>query len=66
MQIVSLGDNLHEMSYPVLCACVCRGWAEWGVGKKKNIINLSSAEAAQKVVKVTNGYYATEFCLYKK
>ena len=39
MQIVSLGDNLHEMSNPVL-------------GKnKKNIIDLSSAETAQRVVK---------------
>ena len=34
MQIVSIGDNLHEMSNPVL-------------GKnKKNITNLSSAEYA--------------------
>ena len=40
MQIVSNGDNLHEMSNPVS-------------GKnKKNIINLSSAEYAQRVVKV--------------
>ena len=40
MQIVSSGDNLHEMSNPV-------------TGKnKKNIINLSSAENAQRVVKV--------------
>ena len=40
MQIVSLGENLHEMSNPVL-------WKN-----KKSIINLSSAENAQKVVKV--------------
>ena len=39
MQIV-LGDNLHEMSNPVF-------WEN-----KKNIINLSSAENAQRVVKV--------------
>ena len=38
MQIVSNGDNLHEMSNPVF----------WG----KNIINLLSAEFAQRVVKV--------------
>ena len=40
MQIVSIGDNLHEISNPVF-------WEN-----KKNIINLSSAELAQKVVKV--------------
>ena len=40
MQIVSIGDNLHEMSNPVS-------------GKKyENVINLSSAELAQRVVKV--------------
>ena len=40
MQIVSNGDNLHELSNPVY-------------GKnKKNIINLLAAELAQKVVKV--------------
>ena len=40
MQIVSIGDNLHKMSNSVS-------------GKnKKNIINLSSAEFAQKKVKV--------------
>ena len=40
MQIVSSGDNLHDMSKPIS-------------GKnKKNIVNLSSAELAQKVVKV--------------
>ena len=40
MQIVSSGNILHEMSYPVS-------------GKNyKNIINLSSAELAQGVVKV--------------
>ena len=39
MQIVSDGDNLHEMSNPV--------------GKsKKNIINLLSVEFAQRVIKV--------------
>ena len=44
MQFVSLGDNLHEMSKTVY----------WGK-KKENIINLSSAESAQKVVKVNKG-----------
>ena len=41
MQIVSFGDNLQEMSNPVF-------WEK----KKKNIINLSSAELAQR----GNGY----------
>ena len=41
MQIVSNGDNLHEMSIPVFLE-----------KKKKNIINLSSAELAPRVVKV--------------
>ena len=40
MHIVSLGDNLHEMSNPIL-------WEN----KKKNI-NMSSAEFAHSVVKV--------------
>ena len=50
MHIVSGGDNLHEMSNP-------RQFA-WNVkslflGKnKKNVTNLSSAELAQRVVKV--------------
>ena len=41
MQIVSNGDNLHEMSNPD------------SVKNKKHIINLSSAESAQRVVKVS-------------
>ena len=41
MQVVFSGDNLHNMSKPVL----------WGK-KEKNVINLSSAELAQIVVKV--------------
>ena len=40
MQIVSNGDNLHEMSNPVF-------WEN-----KKNITNMSSVELAQRVVKV--------------
>ena len=40
MQIVSIGDNLHEMSNPVF-------WKN-----KKKFINMLSAELAQKVVKV--------------
>ena len=40
MQIVSYGDNLHEMSNPIF-------WK-----KIRNIINLSSAENGQRVVKV--------------
>ena len=42
MQIVSWGDNLHEMSNPVF----------WLKKIRKNIINLSSAEFAQGVVKL--------------
>ena len=41
MQIVSIGDNLHEMSDHIL-------WKN-----KKNINHLSSAKIAQRVVKVT-------------
>ena len=41
MQIVSIGDNLHEMLNPVF-------WEKI----KKSITNVSSAELAQKVVKV--------------
>ena len=37
MQIVSTGDNLHDMSNPVF----------WENRTKKNIINMSSAELAQ-------------------
>ena len=40
MQIVSIGDNLHEVSNPVF-------WEN-----KKNTINLSSAELAYSAVKV--------------
>ena len=41
MQIVSNGDNLHEMLNPVF-------WEK----NKKNIINLSFAELTKRVVKV--------------
>ena len=44
MRIVSGGDNLHEMSNPVLF------WGKYK--KKKNIINLPSAKFAQRVAKV--------------
>ena len=43
MHIVSLGDNLHEMSKPFFLKKKKR---------KKNVINLSSSELAQRVVKV--------------
>ena len=43
MQIVSIGDNLHEMSVSVF----------WGKNKK-NVISLSSAELAKRVVKRLN------------
>ena len=45
MQIVSTGDNLHEMSNAVF----------WGKNKK-NITNLSFAELGQRVVKVKGNY----------
>ena len=45
MQIVSNGDNLHEMSDPVF----------WG--KKENILNFWSAGLARRVVKtIVSGY----------
>ena len=44
MQIVSTGDNLHEMSHPVF-------WKN-----KKIAISLSSAKWAQRVVKVNTWY----------
>ena len=53
MQIVSNGNNLHEMSNPVF------------LGKnKKNIINLPSAEFAHRVinVKVTVDILDLIFC----
>ena len=40
MQIVTKGDNLHEISYPVF----------WKKQNKKNINIVSSAERAQTVV----------------
>ena len=42
MQIVSLGDNLHEVSDPVV-------W-EFSGENKKNIISLSSAEIPHSTV----------------
>ena len=41
MQIISNGDNLHELSNPFFFS---------GKNKKKNVINLLSAELAQRVV----------------
>ena len=41
MQIVSIGDNLHEMSKPIFCK---KG--------KKNVIDMSSTEFSQRLVKV--------------
>ena len=42
MQIVSIGDNLHEMSNPVFLE----------KKNKTNITDLSSAELAKRLVKV--------------
>ena len=57
MHIVSNGDNLHEMSNPIF----------WGK-KYENITNLSSAELAQKVVKVKvkNSNWITRFVLFPR
>ena len=52
MQIVSTGDNLHEMSNPVF----------W----KKNNINLSSAEQAKGVVKVKLKVICMNFRIYRQ
>ena len=46
MQIVSLGDNLHEVSDPIFRK------------NKKNIVSLSSAEFALRVVSVKQKKYA--------
>ena len=46
MQIVSNGDNLHEMSNPVFFFFFFFFW------KTRNIINLSCAEFAQRVVNI--------------
>ena len=58
MQIVSLRDNLHEMSKPIFC----KGdnlheiskpiFLKKKRKKKKNIISLLSVEFAQRLVKV--------------
>ena len=42
MQIVSIGDSLHEMS------------SYFSGRSKKNVINLSSAKLAQRVINVKN------------
>ena len=54
MQIVSLGDNLHEMSKLVFSKeTICMKFQSLLSGKnKKNIVNLSSAKLAKRVVKV--------------
>ena len=44
MQIVSWGDNLHEMSKPIF----------WEKKKKKNIISLPSAKYAHRMVQACN------------
>ena len=44
MQIIYNGDSLHEMSKPIFLEKI-----------RKNIINLSSAELAHKLVKVKKG-----------
>ena len=52
MQIVSIGDNLHEMSNAVF-------WEK----NTKNIINLFSAKLAQRVVKVNGKIRKLSFLL---
>ena len=57
MQIVSNGDNLHEMSNPEDISCKLSQFA-WNVKScflwknKKNNVNLSSAEYACRVINV--------------
>ena len=46
-KVTSTGDDLHEMSNTVLIK----------INNKKNIINLSSAESAQRVVKVKGSIF---------
>ena len=72
---MQIGDNLHEMSNPVVvvfffflffflffCFFLGGGGAgAGGGGNKKNIINLSSAENAQRVVKVN--YRQSSLCI---
>ena len=54
MQIVSaVGNNLHEMSNPVF-------WEN-----KKIIINLSSAELAQRVIRIKGGIQTVKPCIQK-
>ena len=50
MQIVSNGDNLHEISCPAFR------------GKQENIINFLSAELIQKVLKVKVTDYIWKIC----
>ena len=50
MQIVSNGDNLHEMSNPIFL---------FSGKNQKSIINLSSAELAERVIKVK---FSTLWC----
>ena len=49
-----IGDNLHEMSKPVFFL------GGRGGGKKKNIINVLSAESAERVVKSKHIYLIVE------
>ena len=44
MQMVSLGDNLHEMSRPILC--------EGKKKKERNAVNLSTADCPHRLVNV--------------
>ena len=54
MQIVSTGDNLHEISKPVFweVETVCMKSQDLFSGKNKRNISVLSPELAQKVVKV--------------
>ena len=44
MQIVSLGDNLHEIAKPFF------------LGNKTNVVSLSSVVSAQSVLKVESSF----------
>ena len=65
---MQIGDNLHEMSNPVLeTICMKYQILFSGENKKNKITNLSSAELAQRVVKVkiTTGISNNNSCKTK-
>ena len=55
MRIVSNGDNLHEMSNPVLETFCIKCQNLFSGKNKKNIIDLSSTKLAKRVVNFVMG-----------